>query len=265
MKERIIDFIRQTSKVMQTGGGVVGLSGGVDSSVCAALLCEALGSDKCLGIIIPANDSNPKDASDALEVARCLKMSIVLHPMKLEDFEFPKRDFEKEVKPLLLAMDELLPSEIELPYIMKLRGRMLIITYYAKRYNMLQCQTLEKTEWMLGWFDKFGDAAGDIAPIRHLYKTEVYGLAGEYVKKGILPPLVLRRQPGSGNYPMTDYEELGGLSFDETEEILNMIDLPASAIAEHLGIEKNKILKIEHLVSISESKRMIPLMLDRIL
>jgi len=260
MREEIVQFIRMVRGDMGAKGGVVGLSGGVDSSVCMALFCEAMGPENCLGVIIPAWDSNPKDEDDAQEIAKCLGIRVVVHPMIFHDFPFPKHDFEKEVKPLLLSMDNLIPPEIELPYIMKLRGRMHIITYYAKLNNYLQCQTLEKTEWMLGWFDKFGDGAGDIAPIRHLYKTQVYELAHQYISEGMLPTLVVERRAGSGNYPLTDFEELGGISFEDADDILDRLEVERMTNRKAYldSFSPKSVNKIKRLMQISEPKRRIP-------
>jgi len=263
VKEIAVKFIKQYSQLLGTEGGVVGLSGGVDSSVCAALVCDALGPDNCLGVIIPAWDSDPKDESDAKKIGKQLGIKTIKHWMGLDDYFFPEYDFETEVRPLLEKMDTLLPSRIELPYIMKLRGRMHILSYYAKLNNYFQCQTLQKTEWLLGWFDKFGDAAGDIAPIRHLYKTEVFDFAEKYVKEGILPKLILSREPGSGNYPMTDSEELGNLTFDEVDDILIMRNMTIQMIEEKTNISRDKIAKVLNLVKLSNSKRKIPFMLTK--
>ena len=248
--EKIIEFITSKNKLLGTVGGVVGISGGIDSTICAALIVKALGPSNCLGIIIPAPDSNPQDAEDANKVAEFLGIKTIYHPLNLAEFEFEDRDFEKEIKPLLLSMNKLLPPQIELPYIMKLRGRMNIITYYARKNNYFQCQTLEKTEWMLGWFDKFGDGAGDIAPIFHSYKTEVRELA----KRIGVPDFILNRSPTSGNYPLTDEEELG-MSLEEADIILKKLD---KGIVE----ENRNFKKIERMVSISKSKREIPLWIN---
>ena len=247
MKNEIVDFIRTKAKELGNVGGTLGLSGGLDSSICAALIVEAMGPENCLGIIIPALDSNPQDAKDAKRLAEYLGIRTIYHPLNLIEFDFEDRDFEKEIRPLLLSMDKLLPPQIELPYIMKLRGRMYIITYYARKNNYFQCQTLEKTEWMLGWFDKFGDGVGDIAPIFHLYKTEVRELA----KSIGVPNFILNRPPTSGNYPLTDEEELG-MSLEEADIILKKLD---KGIMEG----NSNFKKIERMVNISKSKREIPL------
>lgn len=260
----IISFIGEKNRYLGTTGMALGMSGGVDSSVCAALACLALGSSNCLGVIIPAHDSDPQDEKDAKEISDLLGMRYIVHPLDLTEFEFIERDFEKEIKPLLLTMKNLLPPEIELPYIMKLRGRMFIITYYARKNNYMQCQTLEKTEWMLGQMDKFGDGVGDIAPIRHLYKSQVYQLAEEFVGMGMLPGMILNRSSGSGNYPMSNYEELGGLSYDEVDRILRAIETKDDDVASSLisDISYEGIKKVTNLVKISESKRNIPFMMS---
>ena len=262
--QKFID--EQTAEIRGKVGdkkAIVALSGGVDSSVCAALIVKALGRNKCLGIIIPAPDSDPRDATDAGKIAEKLGINTIFHPLDiLDDFKFNDVDFEKEVRPLILTMDTLLPPQIELPYIMKLRGRMYIVTYYARKNNYFQCETLEKTEWLLGWHDKFGDGVGDIAPIRHLFKSKVYAIAKELVTKGMLPNLVLDRTPGSGNYPLNDFEELGGLSIQETDDILAYRHLPTKTIEAITGINPNKIAKIKHLVNISRPKRKVPFMMQ---
>ena len=254
MNRYLVKFMRNVANELGAKGCAVGLSGGVDSSVCAALMCDAFGPENCLGVIIPAEDSKPEDEADAKVVANILKMPYIVHPLNLSDYEFQDRDFEKEVKPYILEMKTLIPSSIELPYIMKLRGRALVVSYYAKKYDYLQCQTLELTEWMLGWFDKFGDGVGDVAPIRHLYKTKVYEIAKEFVKDGVLPERVIERKAGSGNYPLTDEDELGGLTFEEVDKELDNLTKGCFK----LNKRNQKILK---LVNLSTIKRRLPRMI----
>jgi len=256
--EKITSFIREKNDELRTGGGVVGLSGGLDSSVCAKLIVDSLGIAGCLGIIMPAEDSNPKDRQDALQFADYLGIATEYYPVEklLSLFEFEEKDFEKEVKPLLINMQELLPPEIELPFIMRLRGRAYILSYYSKKFNLFQCQTLEKTEWMLGLGDKFGDGAGDIAPLMHLFKSEVYELA-EYLG---LPRFVLDRKPTSGNYPLTDEEELQMKYPEETDAILKRLldGMSANEIANETGLELDKVCRIDKMLKFSQVKRDIP-------
>jgi len=258
MRTEIVKFIKRAAKRLGTEGGALGLSGGVDSAVCAALICEALGPENCLGVVIPAPDSNPQDQRDADRIAACLGMRTTFHPLDLGMFNFRRYNFETEVKPILTGdLDMPLTRPMQAPFVERLRGRMWIISYYAYKHNYFQCETLNKTEWELGWFDKFGDGAGDIAPIRHLYKTQVYELAQQYVNEGKLPQVVINRAPGCGNYPMpvSDIEEAGGLSFWEVDLILQQED----SNCENLGVPADKIAWIRKLHSTSKLSREVPL------
>lgn len=258
--DNITQFIRDKNKSLKTSGSVIGLSGGLDSSVCATLLVKALGKDNVLGIIMPADDSNSRDTEDAMNLAKILDIWITFHPISylLNNFDIPKHDFDKEIKPLIIEPTALLPRPLDLSNTMRLRTRAYILGYYAFKNNYFQCQTLEKTEWMLGWFDKFGDAAGDIAPIFHLYKTQVRQLA-EFLK---LPDFILNREPGSGNYPLNDEQELG-MSLEEVDSILyhlekNTLNVNFEDILELTDIERNKIKRIRNQVEYTRVKREIP-------
>jgi NAD+ synthase len=169
--KRIVQFIRDNTSAF--AGGVVGLSGGVDSSTCAKLMVDAIGKENVLGISIPAKDSNPNDLLDAKRVAEWLGIRFKIHPLTplLDHFgvyEYIKdRNVEEIKKKYYIKPETPMPRRIAYPCVMKLRGRMYIITHYAFINDYFACQTLNKTEWLVGMFDKFGDACGDIAPIWH--------------------------------------------------------------------------------------------------
>lgn len=259
---KIVKFIKEEIEKGEFQGCVVGLSGGLDSSVCAALAAKALGRENVLGTIMPALDSDPQDELDAYALADNIGIHTVVKPIYwLQEF-FPteKRDFEKEVKPYLVKPTKLVPPYIELPYVMKLRARMLTLSYYAKKLNYFQCQTLERTEWLLGWFDPFGDAAGDIAPIFHLYKSQVREIGKELV----LPDCVLNRAPSSGNYPLTDEEELG-MKLEDVDQILVGMRNGWSdkTIKEVTGISLDIIDQIDTMTEFSQVKRDMPICLNR--
>lgn len=259
--ERILKFIRVKTKEGHYKGGVVGLSGGVDSSLCSVLIAKALGKDRVLGVIMPARDSNPADEKDAKKFAKWLGIKFVIHPITplldlFKVYEFYRQfDWEEDIKPWLTQEVEWAPYCKRHFSIMKLRGRMYILTDYARRLDYFQCQTLNKTELMLGWFDKFGDMAGDIALIQHLYKTEVYQLA-KYLK---LPNYIIERPSGSGLYPQTSDEFESGMTFEEIDTVLKYFEKGG----EIKGIETEKIDKVRFLYQSSEVGRNIPLSLLR--
>lgn len=222
---RIVDFIRQKAGEGVFRGGFVGLSGGVDSTVCAALMVKALGHDRVFGLAMPERGSDPQDEIDARRVATWLGISYdtksiapILEYLKV--YEFAKRfDFEVDIKPWLMGDTFAMTWQKEHLYIMKLRARMLVGADYSRRLGYFQCQTINKTEKLLGWGDPFGDMAGDIAPIEHLWKTEVYELA-EVLD---VPSYVIERSSGSGNFPLSNTETIQGMTFEECDEILKRI------------------------------------------
>ena len=222
---RIVEFIREKAGVGAFRGGFVGLSGGIDSTVCAALMVKAFGSDKVFGLAMPERDSNPLDEVDAKKVADWLGIQFEVKHITpileyLNTYEFTKRfDFEKDIKPWLMGDTFAMTYQKDHPYVMKLRTRMLVGADYSRRLNYFQCQTINKTEKLLGWGDPFGDMAGDIAPIEHLWKTEVYELA-EILE---VPTYIIERSSGSGNFPLSNFETIQGMTFKECDEILKRI------------------------------------------
>jgi len=204
--KRISSIIQDEVVHQGYDGGVIGLSGGIDSSVCAALMTRALGAGKVIGISMTERDSRPEDYDDAKLVAEHLNIEFVNHPITehLESLDFYKTtqniDFKQIHKDMLeldsVYSDTSTSSVLVYNTCLKLRTRAWILAHYAKLNNYFQCQTLNHSEILLGYLDLFGDAIGDIAPIQHLYKSEIYAL-GEYLA---LPGKILNRPSMSGNY-----------------------------------------------------------------
>lgn len=260
--KKLTKFIKKTCHELNYHGGVIGLSGGVDSSACAALMVKALGPDKVLGVTIPSIDSDPNDEKDARLVADFLGINIVLHPLAriLEHFGVYKyiRDMgdpEYIKQKYYVESDTTMPRDVAYPCIMKLRTRMLILSHYAYKMNYFHCQTLNRSEILLGFYDKFGDAPGDIAPTAHLYKTQLHRLA-EFLD---IPRRILDREPSSGNFPVTEREELG-MGYDEADKILYLNEEGTSIdeISVLTGIDVDDVRRVVDLVSNSRFKRYIP-------
>jgi NAD+ synthase len=214
-------------------GAVLGVSGGVDSAVCAALCARALGPEKVLGLLMPERDS----ADDSLRLGRLLtdhfEIATIVEPMgpalaAAGSYErqaeairevFPEYGDGYKCKvttPPRLDSDRLtfvhlviqspagevqsarLPPAAYLKLIAatnyKQRLRKTTEYYHADRLTYAVVGTPNRLEYELGFFVKHGDGAADIKPIAHLYKTQVYALA-EYL--GV--PEEVRRQP-----PTTD-------------------------------------------------------------
>jgi len=202
--EQMIRYAYWTSKCR---GIVLGMSGGVDSSVTAVFCCRAVGGDKVLGLSLPSSVNKPSDTEDAAMLCKKWGMEhnvINIDPV-LEGFR---------------TMPEFYDSPHLLGNLMA-RIRMAILYYHANRDNRLVCGTSNKSEYMLGYCTKFGDNAADIQPIMHLYKTEIYIIAGEL---GI-PESIIHKTPSAGLWEGQSDEEEIGLSYEEIDTSLRMLEL----------------------------------------
>ncbi len=208
IKETIAAFIRQKVQEAGASGAVIGLSGGIDSTLTAYLTVEALGADKVLGLLLPEKGSTTEqDIDDAMEVARFLGIEHKTIDISkvLNSFSSTIPDFNKNN--LLAAGNQ------------KARTRMCILYYYANLMRRMVVGTGNKTELLLGYFTKYGDGGVDIEPIGGLYKTQVRALSRHI---GV-PSRVIEKTPTAGLWPgQTDEGELG-VTYEVADKILAML------------------------------------------
>ena len=241
--ERITEALRsQVLRDLRRRGVVVGMSGGIDSSVCAALAVRAFGPDKVFGIFMPERDSDPLSLRLGQMLAAHLGIQAVIEdiaPIIGAMGCYERRDAAiREVLPefgsdwkfkivLPLAAESKgyninylvyeTPSgeqgRVRLPlgpYLgivaatnMKQRTRKQTEYYHADRLNFAVVGTPNRLEYDQGFFVKNGDGAADVKPIAHLYKTQVYDLAAHLG----LPPEIQSRQPTTDTYSLAQSQE----------------------------------------------------------
>ena len=237
-KEKIVGFIRTQVKEAGFSKVVVGLSGGLDSSVVAYLAKGALGAENVYGIVLPYETSNKDDVEDVKEVIETLKINLI------------EIDITSMVDSLLTSLKD--TDKIRKGNIMA-RARMIALYNQAAKYKALVLGTSNKTELLLGYFTKYGDGGVDIEPLGNLYKTQVRQLAKDL---GV-PERIIKKVPTAGLWPgQTDEEELG-FTYEEVDRLLYaMLDGKKSdeELIE-LGFKKEFVDKVKNKIKNTEHKR----------
>jgi NAD+ synthase len=248
IKDKIVAFISSKVRESSASGAVIGLSGGIDSTLTAYLTVEALGSDNLLGLLLPEEGiTSRKDIEDALEVASLLgiEYKVIEISTILRSFSSVIMDFDETAK---TANGNL-----------KARIRMCILYYHANLMHRMVIGTGNRTELLLGYFTKYGDGGVDIEPVGGLYKTLVRSLA-RYIG---IPARIIDKIPTAGLWPgQTDENELG-VSYGIADQILTMLIDEKRDISE---VKKNFppiiVDKLAARIASSQHKRLPPLFPD---
>ncbi|MDI6889279.1 MAG: NAD+ synthase [Methanocellales archaeon] len=241
--ERITAFIKTNIKKAGREGAVIGLSGGVDSTLVAALAVRALGKGRVLGLLLPEKDvTRAEDVQDAMQM---VKMLDIKHKTI-------------EISEILDAFASMLPNYDPRAKVcsgnLKARIRMCALYYYANLLNLLVIGTSNKTEILLGYTTKYGDAAADILPLGTLYKTQVLELA-KYLG---IPEHIIKKPPSAGLWKGQSDEKELGISYELADSILmKLIDerRAPSDIKKELSIPEDVIERIVRRVEENKHKR----------
>ena len=245
-QKRICRFIKEYVENAGAKGIVLGLSGGIDSATIAALSSLAIGGENVLGLMLPENENfNQKDVDDAKVVAEQFHLKTQVCDMS------NALNGIYDAIPVFDQSDKLCKGNI------KARTRMIYLYYYANKQSRIVCGSSDKSETMMGYFSKWGDAAADIAPIMDLYKTQVRKLA---INLGI--PKELAQKPSTpALWPNQLAESELGIKYENLDLILFGIErfMSLEEVAEQLGIEKSLVDKVKNRWLANEHKRRMPL------
>jgi NAD+ synthase len=285
----IENFIREYTEKLEREGLILGLSGGIDSSVVAVLSQRALSPKKVLALIMPDQDSKKEHLKDAQDLAeklsirtKLIDLTPYLQEMGIyalspfnkiptwgglkgkvikESYQFYTRKIgEIPFSASLLGFkDKAFKSYLEKSsayYRIKHRLRMVLLYLYAELENRLVVGAANKSEYQIGFFVKHGcDDASDIMPLLNLYKTQVKELA-YYLN---IPSRIIKKPPSPDLIPGLDDEEALGISYEKMDLILLALEKgwEIPDIVKALKIGEDKIINIQNLIQKSEHLRKI--------
>lgn len=282
---RIIEKLRHdVFTTLKRKGGVLGVSGGVDSAVVLALAVQALGAERMVTLLLPERESSPDSARLAREVCRQFGMQPLVEEMTgplLGFGAYQRRD--AAIHQIFPEYDATYRSKITLPGDLldkdtlnffrltiispegeekskrlrpdalrqivaatnfKQRSRAAMLYYHAELHDYAVIGTPQKNEHGQGFFVKFGDGAMDVKPIGHLFKTQVYQLA-EFLK---IPAEICERPPTSDTYSAesTQEEFFFRLDFATLDLIWYGCEqaVPAAEVAAALELETEQVQRV---------------------
>lgn len=230
---KIVDWLRTYAQGAGAGGYVVGLSGGIDSAVTAALCQRAMG-DGVLGVLMPCG-SAPEDGEMACLVADAFGLKTITV------------DLSTTYEALLVALP---PGLSDLAQA-NIKPRLRMATLYAlgQTYGYLVAGTGNKSELEIGYYTKYGDGGVDLEPLGKLYKWQLRLLA-RYLG---VPQPIIERPPTAGLWAgQTDEAEMG-ITYDDLDSTLAAIEAHQTS-----RVDPTLLKRVQHMASTSAHKRAMP-------
>ncbi len=241
--KRLEEFVKvSVNKKLKKKGVIIGLSGGIDSSLCGAICTKALGKDNVIGIFSPEKESEDETNVLGKEIADHLDIKVIHEDItevlsSLKCYERRNEAIRRIIPgfkdswgikiiqpnpitsnmlnvPIIVVRDDdnnEIKKRVDLKSYLQIvsasnfkqRVRKIIEYYHAERLNYSVVGTPNFLEYDLGFFVKYGDGAADIKPISHLYKSQVFQL-GKYYK---IPEKILNRIPTTDTYSLPQTQE----------------------------------------------------------
>ncbi len=248
LKNALVMAIRDFVKKSGFKKVLLGLSGGIDSAVVAALAVEALSKENVMGISLPSSISSGHSKSDAKSLAQ--NLGIEFHTVEIAK---PVSAFSDALKDLFANLP---PSVAEENLQARARGSILMAV--SNKFGGMLLTTGNKSECAVGYCTLYGDMCGSFAPIADVYKTDVYRLAKEINKNGeIIPQNTIDKPPSAELRPnQKDSDSLP--DYDTLDAILKLYiegEKPVEYIAKTLDLSVDFVADIAKKVLRNEFKR----------
>jgi NAD+ synthase len=237
-------------------GVVLGLSGGIDSALVAAMAVDALGADRVRCVMLPYRYTSQQSLDDAARVAKALGIRYDVVPI-----ESAVLGLEKALAPVFAGKPRDVTEEN-----LQARARGTILMAMSNKFGLMVVTTGNKSEMSVGYATLYGDMNGGFNPIKDLYKTEVYRLArlrngwkpdGALGPSGpVIPDSILTRAPSAElRENQTDQDTLP--PYDVLDQILERLVEREEPIAEIVedGFDRETVMKVERMLNLAEYKR----------
>ncbi len=235
---RLKEYLEDSGK----DGYLIGLSGGIDSSVTTVLVSKATSNFYVL--LMPSSSTPKEDMEDAYSVLSMVKAK---EKSKLINID----GVVGEISKLVETQEKIIVGNI------KARTRMILLYAFAQKLNYLVVGTGDKSELLLGYFTKYGDGGVDLLPIGDLYKTQVRKLGEELG----LPERIIKKPSSPALWEGQTAEGELGISYELADAILYLrfeeMRTPEE-ISQELNVDKSLVLKVERMVKSSQHKRLPP-------
>jgi len=237
-------------------GVIIGLSGGVDSALCAAMAVDALGAERVRCVMMPYRFTSQESLDDAATIAKALAIRYDIVPIA------PAVDgLEKALAPLTPGLPRDVTEEN-----LQARARGVILMAISNKFGLMVVTTGNKSEMSAGYATLYGDMNGGFNPVKDLYKTEVYRLSrlrNAWLPPGalgpagrVIPENVLVRAPTAElRENQKDQDSLP--PYDLLDAVLERLverEEPISSIVE-AGFDRDMVIRVERMLNIAEYKR----------
>ncbi len=251
LRRRAVGFVATAVEEAGAEGVVVGVSGGIDSTVAAHIAVRAVGSENVQAYSFPAAANRYENMRDAEEVAD--KLDVGFRSVEIQGLVDRFADTAEVTTGRTLEEEERRLMEGNAAA----RLRMALLYSQASIHDSLVVGTGNRSELLLGYYTKHGDGAADILPIGDLYKTEVRGLARHL---GV-PDKIVGKPPTAGLWGGQSDESELGLPYEEIDRVLNLYvdrQLPMEDVADEAGVDVEELEDVVEMLEENEHKRTPP-------
>jgi NAD+ synthase len=237
-------------------GVVFGLSGGIDSALCAAMAVDALGPSRVRAVMLPYRFTSQTSLDHAAAVAKALAIGYDVVPIAA-----PVEGFETALKPLFAGTNRDITEEN-----LQARARGTMLMAISNKFGLMVVTTGNKSEMSVGYATLYGDMNGGFNPIKDLYKTEVFRLArlrNSWKPEGalgpdgpVIPESVIEKPPTAElRENQTDQDTLP--PYDVLDQILERLVEREEPIASIVaaGFERDTVVRVDRMLSLAEYKR----------